>query len=522
MRKRPRLSEKDYDKWAERLNQWVSGAVSPFPEDSATKMQLRREQSEHDLLRFCEIYLPHYFSVPFGDFHADWEDYTKLRDEAAFLAAPREHGKSTFFSFAVPLYMICFKKRHFILIISDTNDQATGFTVPLRVELESNQRLHHDFGDLQKEHGKRTLFWKKNDFVTQTGIRVLARGHGEKVRGLKNLQHRPDFAVVDDFENDVNVENPRLIKKGMAWLKRAVIGSMGEGFTFLMVGNLFHPKSVLSRMIAEKDEQGEKLYKSHVYQAWLNYGKHNQKPLWPEKWTPERLNQKKRQMGAVDFNAEMMNLTDAGDSPFPAEIIQYYDDDELPASLTVATFTDPSAKSGEGNDFKATITVGQCPRTAKLYVLHAWIRQSGITEMLDEVHRQNREYDSFASGIEENMLHDFLHEAINDHATKTGVWLPWQPILHRTNKIGRIITTLQYLVEYGKLRFRRNHSDQDVLVEQLIYLLNRNVHDDGPDALEGAVKLLQEHGFNKGVPKIVSGGARLMAGAYAPVNYNLQ
>jgi hypothetical protein len=28
-------------------------------------------------------------------------------------------------------------------------------------------------------------------------------------------------------------------------------------------------------------------------------------------------------------------------------------------------------------------------------------------------------------------------------------------------------------------------------VEQLIYILNKNVHDDGPDALEGAVSMLQ-------------------------------
>ncbi len=512
MRKRPKLSEQDYDKWADRLTQWVTNSVSPFPKDTAKKMQARKKKASHDLRTFCEIYLPHYFSTPFGDFHSEWEDFCHLRNQAAFLAAPREHGKSTFFTFAVPLWLVCFERRNFILIISDTNDQATGFTLPIRVELEANLRLQHDFGSVQKEHGTRTLFWKKNDFVTKTGIRILARGKGEKMRGLKNLQHRPDFAIVDDFENDTNVENPRLIKSGMAWLKRAVIGSMGEGYTFLMVGNLFHPKSILSRMIAETDEDGQKLYKSRVYQAWVNHGKRNQRPLWPALWSPKRLKEKKRQMGSVDFNAEMMNLVDSGDSPFPERIIQYYDEHEAPKNLIVATFTDPSAKEGENNDFKAIITVGQCPKTAKLYVLHAWIRQSGISEMLDECHRQNHQYDSFASGIEENMLHDFLHEAIDNHAKTSGVWLPWQPILHRTNKIGRIITSLQYLIEYGKLRFRKGHSDQDILVEQLIYLLNRNVHDDGPDALEGAVKLIQEYGMANTINPIISGMKRTSFG----------
>lgn len=526
MRKRPKLSEKDYDKWADRLSHWVSSSVSPFPNDSAEKLHKRRESSKHDLLTFCETYLPHYFTAPFGAFHDEWEDFCNVEDEAAFLAAPREHGKSTFFSFAVPLWLICFQKKHFILIISDTNDQATGFTIPIKAELEANLRLQNDFGESQPKIGNRPLYWKKNDFVTTTGIRILARGHGEKVRGLKNLQYRPDFAVVDDFENDQNVENPRLIKNGMAWLRRAVIGSLGQGYTFIMVGNLFHPKSILSRMIAEADEKGHKLYKSKIYQAWLNYGKKNQVPIWPEQWSPERLTQKKRQMGSVDFNAEMMNLTDAGDSPFPENIIQYYSEAELPPNLNVATFTDPSFKNNESNDFKATVTVGQCPKTAKLYVLHAWVRQTGIAEMLDEIYRQNEKYKSFASGIEENMLHDFLHSVINDYSVKKQSWLPWMPIVHRTNKIGRIITTLQYLVEYGKLRFKKHHSDQDILVEQLIYLLNKNVHDDGPDALEGAVKLLQEHGGTRGIPAVVSAGknqmAKTTAAYYSPISGNMQ
>ena len=33
--------------------------------------------------------------------------------------------------------------------------------------------------------------------------------------------------------------------------------------------------------------------------------------------------------------------------------------------------------------------------------------------------------------------------------------------------------------------------DQDLLIEQLIYIDNKNVNDDGPDGLEGAVNLLQ-------------------------------
>ena len=491
MRKRPNLTETRFDQWADDLKSWIAESVSPFADDTPAKQAARKQRGAEDRLYFCKRCLPHYFPVDFGEFHGQWEQLTLLRDQAAFVAAPREHAKSTFFSFGVVLRKICYQLCRFHLQISDTNDQATGFTLPIRLELEDNPRLKHDFGDLKGP------IWKSNDFTTKNGVRILARGRGEKVRGLKNREHRPDSACVDDFENDENVENPKLVKKGKQWLKRAVIGSMGAGFNFIMVGNLFHPKSVLAQFIAEKDDEGHPLYISRVYDCWVDFGRADQRPLWPALWPAERLAKKQRQMGTVDFNAEMRNLTGAEDSPFQEKWFVYYDPAELEGKLLrTASFMDPSAKNGEANDFKANITVSLDPQAMVYYVRHAWIRRATISAMFDAAYRQHDEYGGPA-GIEDNMLEDFLHEAIYNYAKEQKRWIPWQPKKHSTNKEARIISTLSYLVEYGKLRFIRHHSDQDRLIEQLIFILNKNINDDGPDALEGAVAMIQAGAFGE-------------------------
>lgn len=489
MRKRPEITENKFDQWAEQLKSWIQESVSPFEADTPDKQAARLEAGKYDLLFFCKTYLPHYFTAEFGDFHAEWEALTDIHDESVFVAAPREHAKSTFFTFGVPIRNICYVLRWFQIVISDTNDQATGFTLPIRLELEENPRLKHDFGSL------RGRVWKSNDFTSKKGVRVLARGRGEKVRGLKHRQYRPDFVVVDDFENDENVENPKLVEKGIRWLKRAVIGSMGAGYTFLMVGNLFHPKSVLSQFIAEKDETGQFLYGSRIYRAWLDFGKPDQRPLWPALWPPERLEKKRRQMGTVDFNAEMMNLTGAEESPFREEWFRYYLRVEIVnRTLLVASFVDPSATSTERSDFKAVITVS-VERADQLIFrcLHAWIRRATIGEMFAAAYHQVDHYGG-QIGIEENMLKDFLHEAIQQEAKRRNRYLPWMPVHHSGNKRARIVGALSYLVEHGLIFFEKGHSDQDLLVEQLIYIDNKNVNDDGPDALEGAVGLLQGPG----------------------------
>jgi predicted phage terminase large subunit-like protein len=485
MKKRPNITEFRFDQWTEDLKSWIEESVSPFEDDSPEKQKERIDQAEWDKLFFMRTYLPHYFYGEFADFQEEWAELGDLKNECAFVAAPREHAKSTFFTFGDLLHDVCYELRHFILIISDTNDQATGFTLPIRLEFEDNPRIRHDFGDLT---GKP---WGKNDFTTSKGVRVLARGRGEKVRGLKNRQYRPDKAVVDDFENDTNVRNPKQVKEGKDWLLKAVIGSLGEGYCFLMVGNIFHPKSVLSQFMAEKDDEGQPLYISRVYQAIVDEGKPEERPLWPSVWPIERLYAKRRQMGPRVFNEEMMNRTGAEDSPFQESWFKYFERVEIVLpELIVATFVDPSAKNREANDFKAIVTVGLHRATMKFHCLHAWIRHASVGEMFRAAYAQ---FDSYGGriGIEENMLKDFLHEAIYNFAKEAGRYLPWEAVHHSTSKEARIIGTLSYLVEHEKLLFERGQSDQNTLVEQLIFILNANIHDDGPDALEGAVSMIQ-------------------------------
>ncbi|MCP3923006.1 MAG: hypothetical protein GY714_10510 [Desulfobacterales bacterium] len=486
MRKRPKITEKGYTDWADQLKNWITTSVSPFEDDTKEKKEARIDRARWDKLFFMETYLPHYFSKPFGEFHDEWAEIGDIEDDCALVACPREHGKSTFFTFGDPLHDICFEERKFIIIISDTNDQATGFTLPIRLELEDNPRILHDFGKLTSK-----TKWTQSDFTTSNGTRILARGKGEKVRGLKNREHRPDKAIVDDFENDENVENPKLIKKGLKWLRGAVIGSLGEGFCFIMVGNLFHPKSILSQLIAEKDENGKKRYLSYVYSAIINPGKKNQRSLWPEAWPLDRLLKKKSKMGSVSFNAEMLNLVGAEGSPFPEKWRVFYTSDDIKnLELMVASFLDPSAKSGEANDYKAIITFGLDRKAMIFYCLHAWIRHATPGEMFKAAYQINDAYGG-RIGIEDNMLEDFLHEAIINYARDVGRYLPWEPVHNTSNKEARIIATLAYLMEHGKLRFIEGHSDQDLLLEQMLYILNKNVNDDGPDAAEGALRLLQ-------------------------------
>lgn len=484
MRKRPNLTEGQFDKQVDELKKWIRESVSPFEGDTPEKKAARMERAKTDLLYFFATYLPHYFSCDFGDFHGEWQEATELADEFALIGAPREHAKSTFFTLGNPVHKICYALKRFIWPCSDTHDQAAGFSCQIKCELEENPRIRHDFGNLK------TKAWSDDEFETSNGVKVMARGRGDKVRGIRYRQYRPDMAIFDDMENDETVENPKTTKKIINWIRGAVLGSLGKGYSAIMVGNLFHSKSAIVQLIEDKDDDGQPRYFSRVYTAILDEGGPDERPLWPANWPMERLLRKKRDIGTFTFNKEMMNKVGVEDSPFPEHQVKTFSRIEVVnRKLIFCTAVDPSATATSSSDFRAVVTFGFDPKEMIFPCMHAWIQRRSIDEMLAAAYQQNDQYPGVVA-IEENMLKDFLHYAIQGYAQKVGRFLPWSPMQHNANKIARIVGTCSYLWEHGKMLFDKTQGDQARLIEQFVYIYNAQVNDDGPDAAEMSISRL--------------------------------
>jgi hypothetical protein len=58
-------------------------------------------------------------------------------------------------------------------------------------------------------------------------------------RGLRYRDSRPDYIVIDDFDDDELCQNEARVKKLTDWVKEAHFGTFGaSGGRFIMVGNL--------------------------------------------------------------------------------------------------------------------------------------------------------------------------------------------------------------------------------------------------------------------------------------------
>lgn len=479
-----KFSKSEYDKRAKEIVARMKQEATPFSDNSEAAKKERIVRGKGDRLWFFQTYMPHYFSKPFADFHREWNTLADIPDEPVFIAAPREHGKSAFWTLGIPVHDICHKISPFDLIVSDTEGLAADFNQFVQIEIEENERIRQDFGELTNPGN-----WESKDFTTRNGVRILARGRGQRVRGLRNRQHRVGRILIDDLENDKTARNPRLVKETVDWILEALINTVAEGGSMTMINNLISKRGVLAQMIDTKreDDPAQPRFISRIYKALSD----DNESLWPEVWPVKRLLKKRATIGSVRFNKEYNNDPKDDDGMFREEWIRYYHPEEIVGkALRVYADIDPSSESGASNDYKAIITIG-IDTDGIIYVLDAFIRRVSPNEMAKVAYSRYEELHPLLIGMEENALGEFAQSPFQLVAMDKKYVLPvrgFKNTMAKEARIGRISPH----VERGIIRFRKGHSDQDLLVEQLIYFPSTTVHDDGPDALEGAVDMAEK------------------------------
>lgn len=267
----------------------------------------------------------------------------ELFDAAAY-AYPRGHGKTTILAIGLALWTIYEWRTMphfqgeppFILIVSDTIDQARDRLLDLRDELETNRLLRRHYGPKTPPRSKRitgagddddeedlppgTFKWTETDFMTRDGVRVKAVGSGSKVRGLLRKGRRPTLILCDDLENDEHVATGGQRRKLERWLMKSLVPTGLEGrLLTLVIGTILHADSLLSKLV--KGEQYPGWLGRRYAAAWDAGGlpsADGPHVLWPAVWPLDRLLARRRMIGSVAFAQEYLNVpVDESTTLFP-------------------------------------------------------------------------------------------------------------------------------------------------------------------------------------------------------------
>ena len=274
--------------------------------------------------------------------------------EKIAIIAPRGHAKSTLCSLIYPLHRILFGEEKFVLLISESEMQSKYLLESLGDEIEYNEKLQYFFGnrigDVWGKEEKEIITGFNKDGTPSGVCKVMVRGTGQKVRGLKYGAYRPTLTIIDDGEGDGNAATVEQRNKFRRWIDTAVVPGSDDG-KIVFVGTIIDEDAYLNRIGGSRafDKNGNRIikgWKSLFYQAILQETENNQfvssgkeilknkEPLvlWPERrpysWLEAKKEEARSKGDIAYFFQEYQNIPmDDSFRVFKRDDIQYYKGD---------------------------------------------------------------------------------------------------------------------------------------------------------------------------------------------------
>ncbi|MBP7056335.1 MAG: phage terminase large subunit [Candidatus Omnitrophica bacterium] len=483
---------------------------------------------------FRKIYFPIYHDIPDGIFQSELStmlsDMTLKRGSRYAIASPRGCAKSTIANLEYVIYCICHGIEEFIVIISNTNDQAVGFLSDIKRELESNELLMRDFPEIC-ELGRKPApaRWSQREIITRNNIKVLALGTGQQIRGRRNLEARPSLIIMDDIEPGDAVQNPESAYKLNDWVTKSVLKSGTTKTNILCVGTIHNYGSLLAQLTSPSAYPGwnKRIYRSvvswseagNLWEQWIRIYNHQDaygaeegpaaarkfyevneaamlqgaQVLWPASKSYYDLMVMRERDGYLSFDSEMQNEpVNPRDCPFNEKdrhdwTDRFASEEELLASLAghvkIVGACDPSmGKQNKSSDYSAIITVACNTNSKAMYVLDADVERRLPDKIINDilVHHKRRNYSKFV--FDSVQAQEFIASKLRERAQAEGAYLHVEDFKATRDKRARI-EALQPMVKDGTIQFNKRHH---MLLEQMKYFPKG--HDDALDALEMACK----------------------------------
>lgn len=475
----------------EALERWEAHRTNirrstPIYMESPEEQLARVGRLKGDFIAFCQYYFPNYAQADFAPFQKRFARKVIEGDKLYIVRAwAREHAKSVIAGLFLPLYLMFTGRMKNMLLVSHSWDNACELLMPIMLNLESNERIIHDFG-LQK--GVRG--WEIGRFVTRDGASFRAIGAGQSPRGTRNEEKRPDFVLVDDIDTDEESRNQTRIDKKWNWIEQALFPAMSISGVkrFVLVGNIISKESIIVKASRMADDYEQ-----------INITDKHGIPSWKERYSKEDVAYMLSKISYASAQKEYFNNPISVGTVF--KDISWGKVPPLKSFKYLCAYCDPSYKDSKKGDFKALVLVGETGGT--FYIIKAFVDQTTIARLLDAWYDMDAHVNGVSSlynYIEAGSLQDTFYQELFlpkliDAGKSKGKHLSIGPD-HRSkpDKFTRIEATLEPLNRQGRLVFNESEKTNPHMLrlEEQLKAIEPSLpaHDDGPDAIEGAVWII--------------------------------
>ena len=387
-------------------------------------------------------------------------------------AAPRSHAKSTAVTHTCSLATVLFRVRDFGLIVSGTEAQAMMFLGDIRAELTENDKLRKLFGisHLEKE--------TESDLIVKCTdghrFRLMAKGSGQSLRGVKWRGKRPGFIICDDLETDDIVNTKETREKFKRWFNASLVPCLSPSGFLRVVGTILHMDSLLENIM------GDGSWSSHRYKA---HNKDYSEILWEEQYDEEALRAIKTRFvsqGLSDlYSQEYLNYPiDEENAMFKLSHLKGIKDPDEPLEYYAAADFAITQKSY--SDYTVIAVCGISPSN-QMKIVDIRRGRWDAFEIVEEMMSVQRDYSPEMFTVEKGAIEKSLGPALELAQREASLWIDLNPKTPDTDKVKRA-KSFAVRVRRGAVEFDTEAHWWDDAVDELTRFPKAK-HDDIVDAL---------------------------------------
>jgi predicted phage terminase large subunit-like protein len=417
---------------------------------------------------FSESYLVRRYDEPkpIPGVHREWwalclSDYPQVA-----IAAPRGHAKSSAITFAYVLFVLLERLESHLLLIGSNEDLASAFVHDIKTELNENEALRADYGieKLVKETETELI-------VRLAGghkFRVIAKGAGQRMRGLKWERKRPGMVVFDDMEDEEMVINEQRRDKFRRWFYGTVRPILSGGGKIRGVGTIIGFDSLLERMMPPEKSPETVIEPLRTYskrpKAWasVKYRAHSHdfsSVLWPQQKNAAQLQKIRAEyagMGMLDtYGQEYLNdPIDQGTAYFRQQDFLAMRPQDFETRKTYYAAADLAIGETERNAYTA-IVVGGLDSEGFLNIVDVRRERLDGEQIIEEMFSVHSRWDTHIFRLESENIEKAIGPFLYRKMDETGIYLPIDAKAPTKDKDKRA-RSIQARMRAGKVRFNKD------------------------------------------------------------------
>jgi predicted phage terminase large subunit-like protein len=432
-------------------------------------------------------------------FHKECWELCTSPDKFVAIAAPRGHAKSTAVTLGYGLSTLLFRERKFMLLVSDTESQASLFLGTFKQELQDNDELIDLFRIKRSENGL-VKFVKdsETDIIVECEdghkFRIIAKGAEQKLRGLIWNGSRPDIIMCDDMENDELVMNKERRDKMRRWFKGALLPCRSDNGIIRIVGTILHNDSLLESFMPNDSDKmtqrvGLKTFttRKSMWKA-VKYRAHNEdfsELLWPSKKSADEFKMMYNEAvrdGTTDiYSQEYLNVPlDESVTFFKKSDFLATTQEDRQNKMHHYITADLAISESEKADYSVFILAG-VDENKIIHIKDVIRERLDGRQIVDNLLFMNQVYDPEAVGIEDMQVSKSIGPFLREEMIKNNNYLSLVPLKHGgKDKITRS-RSIQARMRAHSVKFNKE-ADWYPIFENECLTFPRGKHDDQVDA----------------------------------------